>query len=122
MQRIEVAQTGDVAEGATHAVKAGGHSVLLARVRGKVCAIENKCPHVGLPLTRGKLVDGVIQCPWHGSRFDLCTGDNVDWVQGVGSVSLPHWTRRLIALGKAPTPVRTFEVSEESGAIFIRID
>lgn len=121
MNRIQVANTTEVKEGEAHVVKAEGHSVLLTRRGGKVCAIENKCPHLGLPLARGKIVDGVITCPWHGSSFDVCSGKNVDWVTGVVGVSVPGWTRRLIALGKQPMPVKAFDTEEEGGAIFVKI-
>ncbi len=33
------------------------------------------------PESKGKIENGVLQCPWHGAKFDLCTGANVEWVQ-----------------------------------------
>jgi nitrite reductase/ring-hydroxylating ferredoxin subunit/Fe-S cluster biogenesis protein NfuA len=49
--------------------------VLLVRMDGKVMAFRNQCPHMGMPLDGG-LVDGsIINCPWHGFRFDLSTGE-----------------------------------------------
>lgn len=122
MKRIQVATAGDVREGEAHVVRVDGKSVLLTRRGGQVCALENKCPHLGMPLAKGKIVDGVIQCPWHGSKFDVCTGQNVDWVSGFAGVDLPKWTHRLIAMGKKPAPVRLFEASEEGGAVFVKVD
>ena len=36
------------------------------------------CPHLGGPLEHASIEDGCITCPWHGYRFDLRTGRNVD--------------------------------------------
>ena len=121
MSRIEVAKSDEVREGAMHAVQAGGRAALLTRVNGKPQAIENKCPHLGLPLARGKIVDGSIRCPWHGSRFDICSGKNLDWVNSVAGVPMPQWSHRFIALGKEPKPVCTFAAEEEGGKVFVTL-
>jgi nitrite reductase/ring-hydroxylating ferredoxin subunit len=61
-------------EGHTHAVDVEGRKVLLARVDGAVCAMEDACSHAGGPLAEGTVEDGIVQCPWHGSRFRLRDG------------------------------------------------
>ena len=119
MNRLKLADSAAVREGAVLTAQAGGNSLILSRVGGKVCAVENKCPHFGLPLARGKVVDGSIRCPWHGSRFDLCSGANLDWVNSVAGLPLPQWSRGLVAMGKQPAPLRRFEVAEEDGAVFL---
>jgi nitrite reductase/ring-hydroxylating ferredoxin subunit len=65
---------GDLSEGAMQAVDVEGRKVLLARVDGLVCAIENTCSHAGGPLCEGSIADGVVTCPWHGSQFRLGDG------------------------------------------------
>jgi nitrite reductase/ring-hydroxylating ferredoxin subunit/uncharacterized membrane protein len=51
--------------------------VLLKR-GGEVLALSGTCSHWGGPLGQGKLVDDhCVQCPWHGSQFDMRTGDVV---------------------------------------------
>jgi nitrite reductase/ring-hydroxylating ferredoxin subunit/uncharacterized membrane protein len=52
-----------------------GVPVLLARNQlGEVCALADTCTHLGGPLSEGSRDGDTITCPWHGSRFDLCTG------------------------------------------------
>jgi nitrite reductase/ring-hydroxylating ferredoxin subunit len=61
-------------EGAMHAVDIDGRRVLLSRVDGTVSAMENACSHAGGPLCEGTISEGVVTCPWHGSRFRLSDG------------------------------------------------
>ena len=119
MNRLKLADSTAVREGEVRTAQVDGASLILSRVDGKVCAVENKCPHFGLPLARGKVADGTIRCPWHGSRFDLCSGENLDWVNSVAGLPLPLWSRSLVAMGKQPAPLRCFEVTEENGAVFL---
>ena len=121
MAGIEVAKAADVVEGAALAVRAAGRPILLSRVAGRLCAVENRCPHLGLPLARGRIVDGTIRCPFHGSRFELCSGANLDWVNAVAGLPLPVWSRRLAALGRAPTALRTFTAEERDGAVYVEL-
>lgn len=59
-----------------HAVEVDGATVLLSRSEtGDVCAIDNRCTHVGGPLNEGERVGDTVICPWHGSEFDLCSGE-----------------------------------------------
>jgi nitrite reductase/ring-hydroxylating ferredoxin subunit len=57
-----------------------GVPVLVARseATGHVCAIANTCTHLGGPLDEGKREGDTVTCPWHGSRFDLCSGEVLD--------------------------------------------
>lgn len=65
-------------EGAPRRVDAAGVPVLLVRRGGRVEAIGEVCSHLGGPLSEGRLEDGVIRCPWHGSRFSIHDGSVVD--------------------------------------------
>jgi nitrite reductase/ring-hydroxylating ferredoxin subunit/uncharacterized membrane protein len=60
-------------------VEVEGVGVLLSRSSdGKVCAIAATCNHFSGPLEQGERKDDTVVCPWHGSRFHLCTGDVID--------------------------------------------
>jgi nitrite reductase/ring-hydroxylating ferredoxin subunit len=58
------------------AVEVEGAPVLVSRSEGgEACAIANTCTHRGGPLNEGGRDGGVVTCPWHGSRFDPCSGE-----------------------------------------------
>ena len=119
MKRIKVAASNEVHEAQVHAVHADGQTVLLTRVGGKLCALSAKCTHMGLSLKGGKVADGTIQCPWHGSKFDLATGRNINWTNSFLGIPMPKYMHGLIAMGKQPAPIPTFNAVEENGAVFV---
>jgi nitrite reductase/ring-hydroxylating ferredoxin subunit len=55
-----------------------GNTVCLVFENGAVHAIDNRCPHMGFPLHRGSVADGILTCHWHHARFDLCSGGTFD--------------------------------------------
>jgi nitrite reductase/ring-hydroxylating ferredoxin subunit len=55
-----------------------GHTICLLADNGEVYAVDNRCPHMGFPLHRGSVGDGILTCHWHHARFDLCTGGTFD--------------------------------------------
>ncbi len=73
-QFVPVMAERDLPENQPLRVEAGGVPVLLVRQGDRIYAMHAICTHLGGPLPQGTLVDGAIQCPWHGSRFDLRTG------------------------------------------------
>jgi nitrite reductase/ring-hydroxylating ferredoxin subunit/uncharacterized membrane protein len=64
----------DLRDGEPRAVDAGGEQALLVRRGERIFALANRCTHRGGPLADGELHGDCIQCPWHGSRFDLADG------------------------------------------------
>src|SRR2546422_1868841 len=54
------------------------HSLCLFADGDEVYAVDNRCPHMGFPLHRGTLCDGILTCHWHHARFDLSTGGTFD--------------------------------------------
>lgn len=119
--KTKVAEIGALENGKGFCVKAGGVRLVLIKTDDAVHAIENRCPHLGVPLGRGKIENGEIVCPFHGSRFNVVTGENTDWVSAVGGVKIPDWSSALLSFGKKPQPIRTFPVSVEGQDIFIEL-
>jgi len=75
MEEFEkVGEVSEIPEGKMKIVKVGGVEAFVANVGGSFYALPNKCTHVGGPLGRGELSGKIVQCPWHGSRFDVTTG------------------------------------------------
>ena len=94
----------------------GAHRpILVVYDRGRVFALDNRCPHMGFPLDRGSVEDGILTCHWHHARFDLESGCTFDlwaddaptfpvevrndevWVKTTFSPadSAMHWRQRL---------------------------
>jgi vanillate O-demethylase monooxygenase subunit len=65
-----VCRSSDVPEGGVTAVRLLGDDWAVARVDGQVVAMVDRCPHRFAPLSAGSVVDGTVECPYHGYRFD----------------------------------------------------
>jgi nitrite reductase/ring-hydroxylating ferredoxin subunit len=59
-------------------VTGGGHVIAVYYHDGHVYAVDNRCPHMGFPLDRGTVKDGILTCHWHHARFDLASGGTFD--------------------------------------------
>jgi nitrite reductase/ring-hydroxylating ferredoxin subunit len=61
-----------------------GGPVLVVADGEDVVALDNRCPHMGFPLHRGSIEDGILTCHWHHARFDLRSGSTFDlWADDV---------------------------------------
>jgi nitrite reductase/ring-hydroxylating ferredoxin subunit/uncharacterized membrane protein len=81
-----------LAEGRLTRARAGDTPVCLLRRDGAIHAVEEWCTHLGGPLADGQLDGTVVTCPWHGSRFDLATGEPLN---GPATVSLRRLETRV---------------------------
>jgi nitrite reductase/ring-hydroxylating ferredoxin subunit len=58
--------------------------ILVIYAQQRVFAFDNRCPHMGFPLDRGSVEDGILTCHWHHARFDLASGCTFDlWADDV---------------------------------------
>lgn len=87
-----------VADGLAYAVVATSPSQGAASAH----VMESRCSHRGGPLHEGQVVDGCLECPWHGARFDLDTG--------------------MVRRGPASAPQPVYEVDDNDGRLSIRRD
>ena len=89
--------------------------ILVVHDKDRIFALDNRCPHMGFPLDRGSVEDGILTCHWHHARFDLASGCTFDlwaddvptcpaevrdgevWVRPTFGHADPaaHWRRRL---------------------------
>jgi nitrite reductase/ring-hydroxylating ferredoxin subunit len=101
MASVKVARTEEVPDGKGKVVQAGGKVLALFNIGGTFYAIDNRCTHVGGPLGEGEVEGTVVTCPWHGSKFDVATG------QVVGP--------------PARRPVATYPAKVEKGEVFVEM-
>ena len=95
-----VASAEEIPAGTMKAVDWNGTRVCLARVEdGRLFAISDTCTHEEASLSEGEIWKGMVQCPQHGSLFDLATG-------------------RVTGL-PAENPIQTYKVVETDGDVFI---
>src|SRR5271155_3246854 len=65
-------------------VRGSHRPILIVKDQGRVYAFDNRCPHMGFPLDRGSVEDGILTCHWHHARFDLASGCTFDlWADDV---------------------------------------
>ncbi len=96
---ITVAKTSDVKPGQMKSFIVNDKRILIANWEGTYFATEDVCTHDNGTLSDGELIDGEIECPRHGGRFDVRTG---------AVVALPPMF-----------PIKTFPVHVEGDQIFV---
>ena len=72
--RIRVGPVAQLKERGCAVVTGGGHAIAVFYHEGNIYAVDNRCPHMGFPLDRGSVKDGILTCHWHHARFDLSSG------------------------------------------------
>jgi nitrite reductase/ring-hydroxylating ferredoxin subunit len=75
---VRAASLAALPESGCSVVAIGGQAIALFRHEGSVYAVDNRCPHMGFPLSRGTVADGLLTCHWHHARFDLVSGGTLD--------------------------------------------
>jgi len=98
-QTVDVASVDEIPEGKVKTVTVDSLRIALCNYGGNIYAIDDICTHDGGPLGQGELEGKEIECPRHGARFDVITGQ---------VKALP-----------AVRPVRTYPVHVSDGRIFV---
>ena len=97
---VKIASLNDIQPVQMKIFQFSGEEVCVVNIDGKYYAINNKCTHEGGPLADGILEGYEVECPWHGSKFDVRTGE----------VTNPP----------ASEPEPTYEVKVDGNNIFVR--
>ncbi|WP_330630929.1 Rieske (2Fe-2S) protein [Halocatena halophila] len=79
---VAVAALSDIEREKQTVVSVSGQPIALFYHDEEVFAVDNRCPHMGFPLTRGTVEDGILTCHWHHARFELEEGDTFDLFAG----------------------------------------
>jgi nitrite reductase/ring-hydroxylating ferredoxin subunit/uncharacterized membrane protein len=83
-------------------VRVGDRRIVLARTEQGYVAFDDHCTHRGGSLAGGALICGTVQCPWHGSQFDVRTGE--------------------VKAGPAEERIPTYRVEERGGEIWVSLE
>lgn len=83
-------------------VTVGEERIAMFRIGNEVFAIGDRCSHAEASLAEGEVFGTEVECPRHGSEFDLRTGE---------ALSLP-----------ATRPVPTYPVSIEEGTVYLHLE
>jgi nitrite reductase/ring-hydroxylating ferredoxin subunit/uncharacterized membrane protein len=89
----------ELSDGQLMLIMIGDERVAIGRAAAGIFAFADLCTHRGGPLCDGALVGTTVQCPWHGSQFDVRTG-------------------RVIA-GPAQEPIKAYGVELRNGAVYL---
>jgi nitrite reductase/ring-hydroxylating ferredoxin subunit len=100
-EKVYVGLLGEVQARGCVQVRGGGHGIAVFAHDGRFYAVDNRCPHMGFPLSRGTVRDGLLTCHWHHARFDLEGGGTLD---------------------PFADDVRTFQVLVEDGSVYVVVE
>ena len=73
-----VLSAGDIPAGEGRTFEVAGRLVAVFFDGESYHAMDDLCPHMGASLGSGPIVEGIVTCPWHAWRFDVCNGSWVD--------------------------------------------
>ena len=78
IERTPIGTVDELARAGVLAGKVGSQPVCVFWCDGEPAAVDDRCPHMGFPLHRGKVEEGLLTCLWHNARFDLASGGTLD--------------------------------------------
>ena len=86
------------------------HTVALFYHNSKVYAVDNRCPHMGFPLSQGTVKDNILTCHWHHARFDLNSGGTFDqWAGDVRSFPVEIRNENEVWVNVSPMSSRSLD-------------
>jgi len=100
--KVKIAEPDQLKPGTMTRVLVNNHDILLANVDGEYYAIDDRCSHEDASLYNGALKGKCVECPLHGSRFNLETGEPLE--------------------PPATEPVRTWPLEVQPDGIYLRLD
>ena len=101
MPWIKVAKTSDISDGEIRTFTVEEKKVAIARIGSEFFAIDDVCSHAQCSLGEGTLIDHEVECPCHGSRFDVTDGS--------------------VRFLPATQPVNTYKIKLEEEDVFVEL-
>lgn len=115
MAKHTVCSENELPLGEKKAFKVGGTKIVVYHLEDGYFATQSSCTHTFGPLARGKIIDDCqVQCPLHRARFNIRTGEVVEWANFPPGVQLLNTIRSEKAL-------QTYQVTVEGGKIQVEI-
>ncbi len=96
---VEVAHVDELEKDQMKLLHIDGRRIVLARTEEGYVAFDDRCSHRGGSLAAGTLICGTVQCPWHGTQFDVKTG--------------------AVKTGPARDKINTYLLREKDGKVFL---
>jgi uncharacterized membrane protein/nitrite reductase/ring-hydroxylating ferredoxin subunit len=98
---IEVASADELKTDQMKLIHVNEKRIVLARAEKGYVAFDDRCTHKGGSLAGGAMICGTVQCPWHGSHFDVNTG--------------------AVKCGPAKENIITYKISEANGKVYLNL-
>ena len=99
--QIEVASADELKTDQMKLIHVNDKRIVIARTEKGYVAFDDHCTHKGGSLAGGAMICETVQCPWHGSQFDVNTG--------------------AVKAGPAKEKINTYNVSETNGKVYLNL-
>lgn len=99
---IEVAKSGELEINQMKLIRLKDKRIVLGKTEIGYVAFDDHCTHRGGSLAGGSMICGTVQCPWHGSQFNVNTGE--------------------VKAGPAKETINTYAVREENGKVLVELN
>jgi uncharacterized membrane protein/nitrite reductase/ring-hydroxylating ferredoxin subunit len=99
--RLEVASVDELKTNQMQLLHVNSKRIVLAKTENGYVAFDDRCTHRGGSLAGGSMGCGVVQCPWHGSQFDVLTG--------------------VVKAGPAKEKISIYPVTENNGKVVLTL-
>ena len=100
-EAIQVATQDELKTNQMKLIHVGNKRIVVARTEKNYVAFEDRCTHRGGSLAGGSMICGTVQCPWHGSQFDVTTGE--------------------VKAGPAKKKINAYIVTESEGKVYLKL-
>jgi 3-phenylpropionate/trans-cinnamate dioxygenase ferredoxin subunit len=115
MKQHTVCRTDEIAKGYMKAFSVAGEKIVVYHLQDGFYATQASCTHVFAPLANGKIDDACqVQCPFHRARFDIRTGEVIDWANFPPGIQVFNIVRSEKAL-------KTYKVSVRDGEVRVSV-
>jgi len=115
MKLHTLCRTDEVPKGSMKAFTVAGRRIVLYHVDDGFYATQASCTHMFAPLAMGKIVDGCkVQCPLHRARFDVRTGEVVDWANFPPGI-------QVLNVVRGEKSLKTYKVNVKDGEVRVSL-